>query len=317
MKKKKFVALTLVFLLLFGFYTPTKVNAASMYGTITQIDATDTTATISWPAVPDAVSYALVDGTDTSNPQIIAQDVTTTTYTVNVDNGSYRAIYVYPCYAGTGINSSEGGYVIAYAAPKKVNGIKYYYTPDNKPGFNKTKGLEVIWNTQSTADGYEAVLKNKSGKKIQTKTVQGTNKVYFSKATTSNCYTVQVRSFKTIGGQKLFGSWSDKFYAVPQPRNTSKKSGIKKHSITIKWNKVKGASSYSIYVSKSSGSAGKKVATVKGSKSSYTLTKYKGKGINTLNNYYYVTIVTNTKMGGKVRKSKKYYYTSYHSYYTY
>ena len=65
----------------------------------------------------------------------------------------------------------------------------------------------------------------------------------------------------------------------------------------INWGKIKGASGYTVYVSTKRNSGYKKVASVKGSKSSVTVKKLKGKKFKSSKTYY-VYIVAKKKAGG-------------------
>jgi len=109
---------------------------------------------------------------------------------------------------------------------------------------------------------------------------------------------------------EVYSNWSAKKYFVTQPKVTSTKKHIKKNSVTIKWKKVTGAKNYTIYAKKSGSKKWTKIKTT--SKTSYKLTKIKGKRINTYKSKYSFRIVTNAKVNGKTIKSgNKEYYTAY------
>ena len=138
----------------------------------------------------------------------------------------------------------------------------------------------------------------------------------FSKTNTSNVYYVVVKPYFTLtNGKKLYGKASSKFYAVPQPKITSVDSDVKQYSFHLKWKKVKGATRYTIYASKQQDSGYKKVATVK--TNSYVFKKFNGSTINTLNNPYYLKVVTNAKIKKKKVKSENYYPSKISMYYKY
>lgn len=101
---------------------------------------------------------------------------------------------------------------------------------------------------------------------------------------------------------------------VKQPKLNASKSKIKKNSITIKWSKVKNAKSYTVYIRKKGGKKWTKVKKVSAKKTSYKITKYKGKKINVYKQDYEVTVMATAKIGGKTYNSPK---TSYLRTYTY
>ncbi len=109
---------------------------------------------------------------------------------------------------------------------------------------------------------------------------------------------------------EVYSEWSPKKYFVTQPKVTSTEKHVKKNSVTIKWKKVTGAKNYTIYAKKKNAKKWTKVKTT--SKTSYKLTKLKGKRINTYNSEYSFRVVTNAKVSGKtIKSSNKEYYTVY------
>ncbi len=284
-----------------------------------QTAATLNSITISWNPAPGATSYAIFDYS-TGNP-VFRDQVTTTSYTFsNLAENSGAIIAVFPVDAANAIGSLEGQYglVVVYTQPTKVAKVDYY-----KEAFAKNNKLTVGWTASPNAEGYDVVLYDRKGKAKQKKTLSykdiDSNNLYsvkFSKSNTQNIYKVVVTPYITIknGTQKVNGAKST-FYAVPQPKITSKDSDISINSFNCKWKKVNGATKYEIYVSTNVSSGYQKVGTVNKKTTRYLVRKYKGKTINTLNRNYYIKVVTVAKFGKKTVKSKKNYYTRIYSYY--
>ena len=77
-----------------------------------------------------------------------------------------------------------------------------------------------------------------------------------------------------------------------------------KKKITVKWKKIKGATSYTIYASTKQNSGFKKIKTISAKKkSSYTFKKIGKKKLKKKKRYY-VRVAYNTKVGKKTVKSK-------------
>jgi hypothetical protein len=76
----------------------------------------------------------------------------------------------------------------------------------------KTKNVKISWKKDSQATGYEVVYatnsKFTSGKKTVTVTKNTTTSKTISKLTKGKTYYVKVRSYKTIDGKKVYGSYS-------------------------------------------------------------------------------------------------------------
>ena len=120
----------------------------------------------------------------------------------------------------------------------------------------------------------------------------------------SGVYYVRVRSGKTIEGttDKAYSKWSNKFYFITDPEIDSSyvKSNLKKNFAKLKWSKVPGATKYEVYVSSNSGKSYTKVGST--SKTTFKVTKLKGKNIS-FKDTKYLKVVAVTKAGGKTVKS--------------
>jgi hypothetical protein len=327
--KNKFLLVMVTLLLGFALIPAAKSEAAefgaeiSLYGEgetslyaggavtgLTQTDIGSNSATISWDATPGAMGYLIYGYSSTTDSVYYITQATTSTAVLPGSNIVDQQIIVIP-YDAEDENhvagSSFWGTIKVSTLPKKVTGLQYYQP------FAKTNNLMVQWTDEASL-GFEATCYNKKGKVVQTVDTTDYHAVEFSKTNTKNVYTVVVKAYVVINGsEKKYGPASAKFYAVPQPQFTSTNSDVHVNSVKLKWKKVKGATSYTIYGSKKVSSGYKKIATVKGT--SYTVTKVNKKSINTLKSYYYFKVITNAKFGKKTKKSKNEYYISAHSYY--
>lgn len=289
---------------------------------VQQVGATYDSVTVQWtPATGTTPVAGYNIYLNDSNAPIASVPASTLSYTVTgIAENSKVAVYVYPVANDpeTGV-PDQGYYSYVYAKTlSRVTNVGYY-----SYGFEYSsspyQGLKVQWDYISNCDGYQAVLYKKNGQVVQTLNYASNWDYYkanFTKATRKQVYYVQVRSYVTLAnGIQAFSDWSAPLYCVPDPIITSKNADVGHYSIKMKWKKISGASSYNIYVSNKSGKKGKKVATVKGNKSSYTIKKVGKSKVNTAKKTYYITITTNAKFGKSTKTSKGYYYTRAYSYY--
>lgn len=277
---------SLVLMAAICFGSHSAVSAGTYVGSVSGIQQTDaqkTSVTVTWTPVENATGYQ-VECEDKETEKT----VTLTTADTTADISGLQAATNYTVKV-TPFNSTDTG------------STKYLWDvvtlPDKMPGLAQDKWwfwikkLDVSWNRQSAADGYEAVLYNDKGKVVQKKNLTY-NSVTFSKME-QKVYTVKVRSYLTWNGKKYYSSWG-KIYCLNQARITSAK--IKGNRLNVKWGKVSGATGYNIYVSTKKNSGYKKVATVKSSKSSAVVKKFRGKKFSSGKRYYvYVETVCNKK----------------------
>ncbi len=200
-------------------------------------------------------------------------------------------------------NAYEDGKYFASTALTTVTGLKqvkwWYFA----------LSLDVAWNKQEAADGYEVECRKSNGKLLEngkkTLTYGSASSTSFSNIKNEMIYTVKVRAFQTVNGVKKYTNWSAPITCFTQPRITSLK--VKNGKLTVKWKKVSGATGYRIYVSTKPKSGYKKVKQVSAKKGSITIKKFKGKKFKAKKSYY-VYIQTLKKVNGKVNTSGRLYY---------
>lgn len=232
------------------------------------------------------------------------------------------------------------GTIPAAAAAPAAPTVKYLdHTTFGGKSSNKQLAVEIV-DKKAEADGIQADLYDKKGKKLETMTWffsanEKTRKAsfFFKKTDTKNVFRVVVKAYKENAqtGEKVFGRASV-FRAAPQPVVTNvdkgflKKGMVKDHSIKLKWKKVNGASNYVIYVAKSKKWYAlnskkykklkwKKVKTVSGKKTSCTIRKMGKSRISTKKNFYYIKVVTAGKNGKQTYQSPDEYSVNAHKYY--
>ena len=244
---------------------------------------------------------------------------------VRVNNESFNRIRTYPANTNqitiTGVNPANAydvkvscDYTSTYGtpytdwtigtiygaalAPVRVTGLKqdvWYCTSGN---------LDTSWNKQLSVTGYQYQLKNYKNKTTRKGTIANyySAYAYFDKLPSST-YKMRVRAYTTFNGQNVYGAWSKWLNVVPPVKKLTGKTKAASKKVVVKWPKVKGATSYTIYVSTNSNSGYKKTKTVSGKKTRATINSI-GKKKFKLNKTYYIMVRPNKKVSGKNYYSK-------------
>ena len=205
-----------------------------------------------------------------------------------------------------------------YRYDSSVSCYRYPVTVGNAPSSNiaiasqlsNTSKVMLSFPNPGPYYGYEIALTGKNGKTTTIKPSYDTT-LHVSDATSINTntytslslkqiYTVKMRTYQVMGDSamtKKYSAWSASTVIVPQPKVTGKRY---KKSAELKWDKISGANSYTVYASAKKNKGYKKVATIK--KTKCTVKKIGGKKLKAGKLYYYY-VVANAKVGGKTYKS--------------
>ena len=276
---------------------------AKAYG-ITQTNPSKNAITVTWEAEGDALAYYVYVGEDSTTATLVATlPANATAYTVTgLPAGCEKYIsvkYKYVTGSGNEYTGTVGSDYDCRTIPDamtKVYQERWYYF---------LKSFNVEWEPMEAADSYEYILCNEKGKKLASESTYGTSFSYGKKVSNNMIYNVKVRAVSKICGQTYYSSWSNPCYCFTQPRVKSVKASNGK--LTIKWQKITGATGYDVHVSTKPKSGYKKVKSVGKSKSSVTVKKFKGKKIKA-NKKYYVYVVSKKKVGKTTSTSGRLYY---------
>ena len=237
---------------------------------------------------------------------------------VRVNNGNFRRINTFPGNTSqitiTGVNPANeydikvscdytstygskytdwsiGWIYDAAMAPVTVSGLK------QRVWYCYSGNLDTVWNKQQAVTGYQYQLYNSSNKLVKSGTIARDYSAYenFDKLS-SQTYKMRVRAYTKFNGKNRFGKWSPWLNIVPPVKDLTGKT--KSRKIIVKWPKVKGATSYTIFVSTKRDSGWKKTKTVSAKKKKATIKKI-GKKKLKKGKYYYVYVRPNKKVGGK------------------
>ena len=277
-------------------------------GKVTNLHMTATTVdsiTLSWAKCSDANWYVIRywQTGARSTEHMIKTVGNVDTYTVT---GLAQAEYVFYVIAANRQDDGELKYnplfaVSFRAAPiaKKPTGISLSNAGLSYASF----AVAGLGNSDTSFYDTEAELYNASGRKLGTYTGNpDAITITDTRIKKNQFYKVRVRGTYTLAdGTRQAGEWSSyKYFSVGLKNVTG---SAKKTSISLSWSKVKGATSYAIYLKKSGADSYKKVKTVKAKKQSAKITKY-GKKKLKKNTMYYVKVVAIYKKGNSTYKCK-------------
>ncbi|MBQ3610703.1 MAG: hypothetical protein IJA01_00350 [Firmicutes bacterium] len=140
--------------------------------------------------------------------------------------------------------------------------------------------IQVKWNKIAGADGYELSRYDAVTKKYSlVKDIKDGSIISLTNTSlkTGRKYTYKVRAYRLLeDGTKVYSSYSSTKAATPYLTKPTVKLTAGKKAVTVKWNKIAGASGYKIYRSTKKSSGYKLVKTIKkGSTVSWKNTKLK------------------------------------------
>lgn len=278
------------------------------YG-VDQTAATENSVTVSWTD-PNAdydswttTGYTLSWGKDSSsatNKVPLGANVTSHTIT-GLKPGTEYYVKVEYAYTTSYGNSNELTVGTAYdvctkmTTPTGVKQTKWWYY---------AKSVDFKWDVQDAADAVEYRVYKEGSKKVFKKGSSKYPSKEFSipKVSNNTVYTVEMRVHNKWG----WSGWSKKAYLFTQPMVKAGKTKVKGNKLTVTWDKIKGATSYVVYVSTKEKKGYKKVATVKSSKNTVTVKKL-GKAKFNAKKKYYVYVVAKKKVGKTTYDSGRHY----------
>ncbi len=157
-----------------------------------------------------------------------------------------------------------------------------------------SKEVTLKWTTNSSniPSGYQIQICDAKKKVISTYTTKSsvTSVKFSNKKIKNKAFQFRVRSYQVINNNNSYGTWSSYKVVVPTCKVTASKKG---NGAKLSWNKVSGATSYTIYYSSSSYNGKlKKRATVKGN-------SYTWKNLKRNKDYYVYVKANNVKFGKK------------------
>lgn len=260
------------------------------------VDADTSTVTISWPAVEGATSYVV-----TYNEKEYTTADTKMQLTYEYTEFAGRKVEVSTAKVKS-VKASVAGYE-AKSEDSTVEGLCLLTQKIKKSNFDVLDVHPAINFTVDDVHGEEVAFEFYDLKTKKTKTTKASifgdgASIAYKSLQEGHTYKYRVRASITLSdGTKKTGIWSDYRYLA-----CAKKMGVSyavktPQKKTIKWKKFTGVSKIKIEKSKKRDSGYKAVATVKGTKTSYTLKKLNP------NKDKYVRITFYVKVGKKTQKA--------------
>lgn len=283
------------------FSAPVKMVTAPAAKTtrLYQSAATTQSITLKWNAVAGATGYNIYYRPSAATDW---KKITVEENTKKISGLSKNTEYDFKVHAirrDGGYTAEANTYESCYGIPTLptvvggVNVGSYYHSSER---------VWMEWNEKNSADGYYYQLYYGDKKMASGHT---TNTYVIVNAKQNRFYKFRVKGYINVNGKKKYGAYSSWYYFAQQPEVKEIKVGTS--GIFIDWDKVNGATNYSVYVSPKTNTGYKKVATT--TKTSYKITKY-GKSAIKSGKTYYVYVVANKKVGSKTYKSAVQYYYS-------
>ncbi len=269
---------------------------------VIQTGATTKSITVKCTGASGANYYILSTGSYNNFNKVGASTKNTIKTSSKLNIGTSYTIYCYPC------RKAKTTGFIARDDCRSVYGAK---TLSNKVS-TKNFGFKNIWynideysigiNSYAAVGDYDGVqvqLQSPSGK--GTRTFLGSGDSASIGNFNGTFYRYRIRTYITCGNKKkLYSAWSGFRYAGVSSKITAEYT--KSHKIKLNWAKVKNASKFTVYISRSENSGFKKVKTTNAKNRSVVISKC---GKSRIKKYtrYYIKIVASAKSGKKTYSS--------------
>lgn len=273
------------------------VTAPDTTGTAVHTKSTTSSISVSWNApTTNAGHYNIYYRVqyDYKSDPVFAGSTTGRTFTVSKlkDNENYT-IYIYP------VRKSESEFEAAGAARtidcttvanvRKLSGIKLQ---EWSAGSNSA-AISFLNDSKFTASpsGIELEISSLSGKKLKRVNVSttATRAAFSSNSIKNKGFKYRLRTYVKANNRNWYSSYTSQKTVIAHPKVTATKKSM--NALLLRWKKISGAKSYTIYVAKTQNGKYRKKATVKSTRYTLKNTKpYK---------YYYIYVKANGVKSGK------------------
>ncbi len=259
----------------------TKVSARTKMGKVENLKASSKTSssiTLSWDKVRNAKGYRIEQYINGKWTKLTS--ITGTSYTVKGLRASSKYYFRVRAYYNSANYGSYSDKLTVYTNLPKVTGLKVSSTT--------TSSAKLSWKKVTGATSY-VIYRSTNGKTwTKVKTTTGTS------YTVTGLYSGTTYQFKVVAYSnklKTYGDYSSVVKGVTTVGKVEdlKASSRKKTSITVTWDKERGAAGYVVYVSPDGKSWTKLVTTTKNTATASNLTK---------NKYYYFKVRAYSKASG-------------------
>lgn len=268
------------------------VTAPSAVSGLVQSNGDSSSITVSWDESDGATGYDVYY--EEGGTKFLSGSTKKNKFKIdNLNPDKYYKIHVYAYReSASGYKALSGdAYHSCYTTAGKIKKLELdkWDTENNI--------VRIVWkDNESQNTGYEVNVANLSGKTIFVDATSSTSMNLEIDSIQNKGCLVKVRAYRDIDGTEIYGKWSDTKVLIAPPHVVLQKVGEK--SIKLKWDKVSGAESYTIYRSTSSYTGFKKVKTT-------TKTTLTNSGLKANTRYYYYVVANKVKAGGKTYNTTK------------
>lgn len=249
-------------------------------------------ATIKWKEVSGVSGYCLEYSSSKNFSSAKNVRVTSTEYTVKNLTSCKTYYFRLKAYKTFGGENYYGAYGDAVSVTVKPSAVKFTSLTRSS---NK---VTVKWTAAENISGYEIKYsENKNFSSAETLRVSAGSecKKTITSLSSATSYYFKIRSYKTLNGEKIYGSYSSVKRVTTEPGKVStKKIKAGEGKFVVTWDKVIGADSYQVVYSASENFRNSKKVTVKASSPLKKTLKKLRKGT-----VYYVKVRACKKVGGK------------------
>lgn len=263
------------------------------YQKVIQTNAGTSNVTLQWDKSAGATGYNVYQ--IESNQEVYVGKTAANSFVINnLKAGRTYKYKVYPERSAGGFTAVTSYGTTVYdvkTTPGSIRNIETDY------GYTSTRKASVQWDKVENANGYEIALYSLKNKKIgSTKVLNYYSNSYTFTRVKKSFYKIRVRAYIQLKTGKKYGSWSTSYIAI-QPKVEGEKSGS---GLKVYWDKISGATNYTVYLSSKRSSGYKKVTTTKSTRT--TIKKY-GRSKLKKGRTYYVYVVANKRVGRKNYRS--------------
>lgn len=251
---------------------------------ISQTAASANSITVQWNPVANAAKYALnVSYFNSSSYKFLGYlENTRSKVTINkLKSGTaYKVRITAISSSGTAISSRTAGCTTLYTSIT----VKSSYMSSSGYTFNMSPA-----NPSNSITGYKVVYQSSAAHKLMTKYFNTKYPSFTLPVSGSTFYQIKIYPYLVLNNKRYVST-------VPTTRYIARpiilqKAGVSRNSMSVKWNKVSGASSYTIYIKYPNSSSYKKIRTT--TATSFTLTNM------SRNTRYGIRVVANKKVNNK------------------
>lgn len=244
---------------------------------------------VSWSDVTGASGYAVSRSTSSNGSYSILSLTSKKSYkdtSLTTGRTYYYKIRAYKTSGKTRVYGNYSSIMKAkplLSAPTSVKSSSVSYN-----------SIKISWNSISGASGYAIYRATSSKGTFSYVTTTTATSYKNTNLSTGKSYYYKIKAYRTIGNVKVYSNYSSTIASKPVLTvPTWLKMSSSYNSITINWNKVSGASGYSIYRASSSSGSYSQMKTT----SSATMSD---SGLNSGTTYYYKVRAYRTVNGSKI-----------------